>query len=78
METIEKNGISYVTAHEIGRYYKLAKKRTWIELQKAQLTYIILLHTHLYNASEAKQYFDNLGEYDGRVLKSKKYKEGLV
>ncbi len=71
METIEKNGISYVSAAQIGRYYKLTRKRCWMELQKANLSYILLVQTRFYNATEAAKYFDNLGEYD---MRKKTYK----
>ncbi len=66
METIEKNGISYVSAAGIRNHYKLPKKRTWIEIQKAKPSFIVLVQTHFYHAAEVATYFDNLGEYDMR------------
>ncbi len=71
METIEKNGISYVSAAQIKHHYKLTRKRCWMELQKANLSYILLVQTRFYNANEARTYFDNLGEYD---MRKKTYK----
>jgi len=78
METIEKNGVSYVIAREIERHYKFTRKRAWQELQKAKLPYMVFLHTHFYKLTDVKNYFDNLDETDGRKLKNKKNKEGLV
>jgi hypothetical protein len=42
-----------------------------MELQKANLSYILLVQTRFYNATEAAKYFDNLGEYD---MRKKTYK----
>jgi hypothetical protein len=42
-----------------------------MELQKADLSYILLVQTRFYNATEAALYFDNLGEYD---MRKKTYK----
>jgi hypothetical protein len=42
-----------------------------MELQKADLSYILLVQTRFYNADEAALYFDNLGEYD---MRKKTYK----
>lgn len=58
MSTIEKNGISYVSAREIEDHYNLTRKRTWQELQKANLSYIKLLQTHFYRLEDATAYFN--------------------
>jgi phage anti-repressor protein len=73
MQTIEVNGISYVSARDIEAYYKLTRKRTWQELQKAQLSHIKLLQSYYYHVVDVESYFNNF------VRNNAKYnKIGLV
>jgi hypothetical protein len=56
--TVTLAGTDYVSARAIEDHYKLTRKRTWQELQKAQLSYVKLLQSHFYPVAEARAYFD--------------------
>jgi hypothetical protein len=66
METIELNGISYVTARDIERCYQLTRKKAWQTMQLAQLEYITLLQSRLYKIEDVRMYFDNNPVVDKR------------
>lgn len=67
MQTVEISGLSYVTARDIQDHYKLTRKRTWQELQKANISYIKFLQAHFYRFEEVETYFNNF------ILKNPRY-----
>lgn len=60
MQTIEINGISYVSARELEKEYNISRKRCWQLISKSGLSYVKLLQSHFYEMQTIKVYLDNL------------------
>ena len=60
MNTIEIQGVSYVTARELELAYNLSRKRCWQLLKRSELPYIKMLQAHLYEETAATDYFNDI------------------
>lgn len=58
MNTIEIQGMSYVSARELERAYSLTRKRAWQLLNKSDLRYVKLLQAHFFIVNEVTEYLD--------------------